>query len=76
MAKLKVGVLASGGGTDLQSIIDATEKGMINAEVVVVVSDNKEAFALYRNIGFRVVRIWEGYYSDTREDAIIMAKRL
>ena len=48
MAKLRVGVLASGGGTDLQSIIDASEKGMIDAEVVVVISDNKEAFALKR----------------------------
>lgn len=46
--KLRIGVLASGGGTDLQSIIDASEKGMINAEVVAVISDNKEAFALKR----------------------------
>jgi len=46
--KLRVGVLASGGGTDLQSIIDASEKGMIDAEVVVVISDNKDAFALKR----------------------------
>ena len=48
MVKLRVGVLASGGGTDLQSIIDASEKNKINAEVVVVISDNKEAFALKR----------------------------
>lgn len=46
--KLRVGVLASGGGTDLQSIIDASEKGMIDAEVVVVISDYKDAFALKR----------------------------
>ena len=46
--KLKVGVLASGTGTDLQSIIDASERGMIDAEVTVVVSDNKNAFALKR----------------------------
>jgi len=46
--KLRVGVLASGGGTDLQSIIDASEKGMIDAEVVAVISDNKDAFALKR----------------------------
>ena len=46
--KLKVGVLASGGGTDLQSIIDASEKGMIDAEVIVVISDNKDAFCLKR----------------------------
>ena len=46
--KLRVGVLASGSGTDLQSIIDASEKGMIDANVVAVISDKKEAFALQR----------------------------
>lgn len=46
--KLRVGVLASGRGTDLQSIIDASEKGMIDAEVVVVISDKKDAYALER----------------------------
>jgi len=46
--KLRVGVLASGTGTDLQSIIDASEKGMIDAQVVVVVSDKSDAFALER----------------------------
>jgi len=46
--KLRVGVLASGKGTDLQSIVDTSEKGIIDAEVVVLVSDNKDAFALKR----------------------------
>jgi len=46
--KLRVGVLASGGGTDLQSIIDASERKKIDAKVVVVISDNKDAFALKR----------------------------
>jgi phosphoribosylglycinamide formyltransferase-1 len=46
--KLFVGVLASGSGTDLQSIIDASEKNMIDAEVVVVISDTKDAYALNR----------------------------
>jgi len=46
--KLRVGVLASGGGTDLQSIIDASEKGMIDAQVVAVISDSKDSFALKR----------------------------
>lgn len=45
---LKVGVLASGSGTNLQAIIDACESGMIDAEVVAVVSDNRDAFALER----------------------------
>jgi phosphoribosylglycinamide formyltransferase-1 len=46
--KINVGVLASGTGTDLQSIIDASEKGIIDAKVVIVISDNKNAFALKR----------------------------
>jgi len=46
--KLRVGVLASGGGTDLQSIIDASIKDMINAELIAVISDNKDAYALKR----------------------------
>jgi phosphoribosylglycinamide formyltransferase-1 len=45
---LRIGVLASGGGTDLQSIIDASENGMIDGKVVVVISDKKDAFALSR----------------------------
>ena len=46
--KLRVGVLASGGGTDLQSIIDASESSIIDAEVVVIISDKKDAFSLKR----------------------------
>lgn len=46
--KLRVGVLSSGSGTDLQSIIDASEKGMIDAQVIVVISDRSDAFALER----------------------------
>jgi phosphoribosylglycinamide formyltransferase-1 len=46
--KIRVCVLASGGGTDLQSIIDASEKNMINAEVALVISDNKDSFVLER----------------------------
>ena len=46
--KLSVGVLASGSGTDLQSIIDASEQGMIDAKVVVVISDRNDAYALSR----------------------------
>ena len=48
MKDTRVGVLASGGGTDLQSIIDASEKNMIDAEVVIVISDNKNAYCLKR----------------------------
>ncbi|MFQ6051657.1 MAG: phosphoribosylglycinamide formyltransferase [Candidatus Hydrothermarchaeota archaeon] len=45
----KIGVLASGRGTNLQSIIDSIEKKEIkNAELSVVISDNKDALALKR----------------------------
>ena len=43
-----IGVLASGGGTNLQAIIDACESGGIEGEVALVVSDKADAFALER----------------------------
>ena len=46
---LRVAVLVSGGGTNLQAIIDAVENGTItNTQIVGVISNNKNAFALER----------------------------
>lgn len=46
---LRVVVCVSGGGTNLQAIIDAVESGKItNAQIVGVFSNNKNAFALER----------------------------
>lgn len=46
---LNVVVLVSGGGTNLQAIIDAVESGAItNAQIVGVISNNKKAYALER----------------------------
>lgn len=46
---LRVAVLVSGGGTNLQAIIDAVEDGNItNTEIVGVISNNRNAFALER----------------------------
>ncbi len=45
---IRIGVLASGHGTDLQSLIDASREKKINGEIVVVVSDNENAYALQR----------------------------
>lgn len=46
---LKVGVLVSGGGTNLQAILDAIDNGKItNAKVSLVVSNNPNAYALER----------------------------
>lgn len=48
MSVKRIGVLVSGGGTNLQSIIDATLKGDINGEVVIVISNRKDAYGLER----------------------------
>lgn len=46
---LKMAVLVSGGGTNLQAIMDAIDSGRIqNAEISVVISNNKGAYALER----------------------------
>nr|WP_302624405.1 phosphoribosylglycinamide formyltransferase [uncultured Eubacterium sp.] len=46
---LRVGVLVSGGGTNLQAIIDAVKSGDItNASIEVVISNKKDAYALTR----------------------------
>lgn len=46
---LKIGVLVSGGGTNLQAIIDALKAGIItNASIEIVISNNPNAYALER----------------------------
>ena len=46
---LKVAVLVSGGGTNLQAILDAADSGKItNTEIRVVISNNEGAYALER----------------------------
>ncbi len=46
---LKVAVLVSGGGTNLQAILDAIDSGRItNAEISLVISNNPNAYALER----------------------------
>ena len=48
--KLRLGVLASGGGTNLQSIIDRCQDQSLAAEIAVVISNNPEAGALQRAV--------------------------
>lgn len=47
-AILPIGVLVSGGGTNLQAIIDSIGRGDVPAEIRIVISDNPDAFALTR----------------------------
>ncbi len=48
--KLRIGALISGGGTNLQAIIDSCESGKIDGEMVFVGSDNPEAIGLSRAV--------------------------
>ena len=45
---VKIAVLISGSGTNLQSIIDAVERKEINGEIVLVVSNRQKAYGLQR----------------------------
>ncbi|MGB5105262.1 MAG: phosphoribosylglycinamide formyltransferase [Candidatus Zixiibacteriota bacterium] len=45
---LRIAVLASHGGSNLQALIDGCASGQIDGEIVLVVSNNKKAFALER----------------------------
>ena len=46
MTKLRLGVLVSGGGSNLQSIIDHCDSGYLPAEVVIVISSKGGVYAL------------------------------
>ncbi len=75
MKKLRLGVLASGRGSNLQAIMDAIDEGRLAAEVVVVISDNGEAKALERARlrGIPAIHINPTQFPDkhTYEEAIV-----
>ena len=76
---LKLGVLVSGGGTNLQAIMDAIDAGVItNAEVGLVVSNNKGAYALKRaeNKGIPARCISPKDYADREEFHKALLKKL
>ena len=77
---MKIAVLVSGGGTNLQAIIDAIRAGKItDTEICLVLSNNKNAYALERakEAGISALAISPKEY-DTREqfnDALLEAVR-
>lgn len=46
--KTKIAVLVSGGGTNLQALIDAQGKTLVSGEIALVVANNRDAYALER----------------------------
>lgn len=63
---LNIGVLISGGGTNLQAIIDETKSGGINGTVKLVISNKENAYGLERARLSKIKAIYE-----TDEDKII-----
>ena len=63
---LNIGVLISGGGTNLQAIIDETKSGGINGTVKLVISNKENAYGLERARLSKIKAVYE-----TNEDKII-----
>ncbi len=55
---MKIAVFASGRGSNLQALIDASASGFIPAEIKLVISDNKNAVALKRAEAARIENIF------------------
>ena len=72
---ITLGVLVSGGGTNLQAIIDAIARGELDARIAVVVSSNPEAYGLVRaeNAGIPHVAMQRSDYDDptAADEAIV-----
>jgi phosphoribosylglycinamide formyltransferase-1 len=59
-SKIKIAVLVSGGGTNLQALIDACKSGIIkNGTIELVISNNRDAYALKRaeNAGIKTATV-------------------
>lgn len=67
MKKIKLGVIGSTKGTDLQAILDAIDSGELNAEVSVVISNRKNAYILERAENHRVPAIFISHKGKNRE---------
>lgn len=70
MKKVKIGVLVSGRGSNLQAIIDNIEKGLLPAEIAVVISDQPDAYSLERarKHGIPAVHISAKGYKEKRDE--------
>jgi len=67
---MKIAVLVSGGGTNLQAIIDAVDNGVItNTEIAIVISNKENAYALTRaeNAGIKASYISPKQFADREE---------
>lgn len=79
MKKVKIGVLVSGRGSNLQAIIDNIEKGQLAAELAVVISDQADAYALDRARKHNIPAVHasaKGYKGKRNEYDALLVKEL
>ena len=69
----KIAVLVSGGGTDLQSIIDSVNNGEINGKIEMVISNKEGVFALERakKNGIETHVVSRKEFGDSQSDKIL-----
>ena len=67
MNTLKLGILGSTNGTDLQAILDSISEGELNAEVSVVLSNRKNAYILERAKNYNVPAFFLSHKEKSRE---------
>lgn len=76
--KIRIAVLVSQGGTNLQALIDAEKAGIINSgKIQVVISNNKDAYALKRaqNAGIRSYSVSNEGDESIESDILDILKR-
>ena len=79
MSKTKIAVLVSGGGTNLQALIDAQNSGKIHSgEIALVISNKEGAYALTRaeNAGIPAVTILKKNFASAKEFEEAILKEL
>lgn len=75
---LKIAVLLSGSGTNLQAIVDAIADGSLNARVVEVISSRPDAYGIVRaqEAGIPVFSMTKDLYADADAADRMLAERL
>jgi len=68
MNTLKIGILGSTNGTDLQAILDAISSGELGAEVSVVLSNRKNAYILERAENHNVPAVFISHKGKSRKE--------
>ena len=64
---IRLGILGSTNGTDLQAILNAISKKMLNANVSVVISNRKNAYILKRVKNYNIPNYFISHKGLTRE---------